>query len=115
VSAVSGTLVLPADAPRTTAASVLVEVRDVSLADAPSRVAGDQVQAGVAVGPNAHIPFRVEVPAVDLRRVYALRAHVSLGGGHDRVAAGDYLTTQAHPVLTRGAPDKLLVVPLARA
>jgi putative lipoprotein len=114
VSAVSGTLVLPPDAPWATAACVLVEVRDVSLADAPSRVVGDQVRTGVAIGPNANLPFRVEVPGVDLRRAYALRAHVSLGAGHERVAPGDFLTTQAHPVLTRGAPDKLLAVPVAR-
>jgi putative lipoprotein len=114
LSAVSGILVMPPDAPRTMAASVLVEVRDVSLADAPSRVAGDQVQTGVPIGPNANVPFRVEVPGVDLRRAYTLRAHVSLGGGHERVAPGDFLTTQAYPVLTRGAPDKLLAVPLAR-
>ncbi|HEX2524688.1 MAG TPA: hypothetical protein VHL31_00070 [Geminicoccus sp.] len=101
---VTGELLLPADAPDAQAARVLVEVREIGPADAPSTVAGTLLIEDVAVGPGGRVHFAVEVPDVDARRHYGLRAHVDLDGD-GRVGGGDLLSTVAQPVLTFGAPD----------
>ncbi len=101
-----GFVVLAADAPRTVAARLLVEVRDVSAADAPSTVVGSQIQTDVRLTPGGRIPFSVRVPDLDPARSYGLRVHISFSGA-PTVEPGDLLTTRSLPVLP-GSTDELL-------
>ena len=100
---VRGEVVLPANAPTAPAADLLVQVEDVSRADAPSTVLGEQRQQGVPIEAGGVIPFEVEVPAddVDARRTYSIRAHVDVSSS-GRVEPDDLISTQSYPVLTRG-------------
>jgi hypothetical protein len=102
---VSGSLLLPADAP-TGRGRVLVEVREIGPADAPSSLVAEQVQENMAVSPRGRLSFSVNVSRVDARRHYGLRAHVDMDGD-GRVGAGDLLSTISQPVLTFGGPDRV--------
>ncbi|WP_405577665.1 YbaY family lipoprotein [Streptomyces sp. NBC_01092] len=99
---VSGLVALPPDTPTGTAASVLVEVRDVSLADAPSIVVGAQVQTDVPLTPGGRVPFSVDVPELDPAVTYGLRIHIDRSGS-GTVESGDLLSTRAIPVRTDSA------------
>ncbi|MCJ1676460.1 YbaY family lipoprotein [Streptomyces sp. APSN-46.1] len=94
---VTGFVSLPPDAPAGRAATVLVEVRDVSRADAPSTVIGSQVQTGVELTPGGRIPFGVELPDLGPGGAYQIRAHVDVSGT-GTVEHGDLMSTQATPV-----------------
>lgn len=102
---VTGELLLPADAPAHRAVPVLVEVREIGPADAPSSVVASQVMEAVAIAPHGRIAFAVEVPDIDPRRHYGLRAHVDVDKD-GRVGPGDLLSTVARPVLTFGAKER---------
>ena len=102
---------LPPDTPAFTPAHVLVELENISRADAPSQVvAGLQLVTGVLHGRDL-IPFAIEVPAGTLneRSLYSVRVHVDVSGSGE-VERGDYITMQSYPVLTRGHGDKVHVV-----
>jgi putative lipoprotein len=90
------------------AGEVVVRVEDVSRADAPARVVGE-ARLGTR-GVAAAFPLAASVPVdlVDERCAYAVRVHVDVDGD-GQVSAGDYVSTQAHPVLTRGAPARVAV------
>lgn len=92
-----GHILLPDNAPAAKAGMVLVELRDVSVADAPSKVVASQKRKQVPLKPGAKLPFELNVPDVDPSRSLSLRAHVSLAG-EDRTASGDLLTTESYPV-----------------
>lgn len=101
-----GEIELPPDATPFTPAHVLVELEDVSRADAPSQVlARQQIVTGALRGRDI-IPFSIEVPANALneRNIYSVRVHVNMSGSGE-VERGDYITTQSYPVLTRGHGD----------
>ena len=97
MSYLTGHIQLPANAPTGKAAIVRVELRDVSLADAPSTVVVEQVLKSVRLAPGAKIPFRLAMPMDDPSRRLALRAHVDINGT-GRTLPGDLLTTQSYPV-----------------
>lgn len=99
---VTGEIVLGKDMPAK-AAKVVVQVEDVSRADAPSVVVGEQRLSNVALRGKRAIPFKVDVPAglIDQRSLYSVRAHIHLSGSGE-VEEGDYVTTQSYPVLTHG-------------
>lgn len=96
-------IVLPRDAPRG-AAQVVVRVEDVSRADAPSTVLAEQCLRFVALPEGGVLEVEVDVPGelVDPRRTYAVSVHVDVSGSGE-VERGDLVSTQSHPVLTRGA------------
>lgn len=96
---VTGFVSLPPDTPAGTAASLLVEVRDVSRADAPSTVVGAQVQTGIRLSPGGRVPFSVNVPQLDPSASYGLRVHVDRSGS-GTLESGDLISTQAVPVRT---------------
>jgi putative lipoprotein len=100
---VRGAIVVPADAAAAHAADIVVEIEDVSRADAAAQVIGEQRQEGVAVTPGGTVPFEIEVPSgsVDERHIYSLRAHVDVTRS-GTVEVGDLVSTQSYPVLTRG-------------
>ncbi|MEV0375648.1 YbaY family lipoprotein [Streptomyces sp. NPDC050636] len=109
-STVSGVVSLPAEAPAAVAARVLVEVRNVSLADAPSVVVGAQVQTDVPLRPGGRIPFSVDVPDLDPGDSYGLRVHVDLAGT-GVLEPGDLISTQSNPVPAE--PTDELVAPVS--
>ncbi|MEJ7810619.1 MAG: YbaY family lipoprotein [Gemmatimonadaceae bacterium] len=100
-------IVLPAGARATAAgARVIVRVEDVTRADAAARVAGEVVaewprtaRRGRATG----APLQVTVPVrvADERADYSVRVHADADGDGE-VSAGDYVSTESYPVLTRG-------------
>jgi putative lipoprotein len=101
---VRGTVRLPADAPAAVAGLLLVEVRDVSVADAPSVVVATWRTTDVAVGPGSVLPFAIETPETEPGRTLALRAHLSLDG-KETVARGDAISTSHVEVPSSGDAD----------
>ncbi|HXQ70133.1 MAG TPA: YbaY family lipoprotein [Pyrinomonadaceae bacterium] len=100
---VRGQVVLPnVELPNQTA-DLIVQVEDVSRADAPSQVVGEQRVSGVQISPGQVLPFEIEIPTgqVDPNRSYSVRAHVDMTGS-GKVETGDLITTQSYPVLTQG-------------
>jgi putative lipoprotein len=107
---VRGEVALPPDMGRLEAAQVVVRVEDVSRADAPSVVVGEQRFKGTDLAEAERIPFAVEIPAelIDERATYAVSVHVDVSGSGN-VERGDLITTESYPVLTRGHPDEMNV------
>jgi putative lipoprotein len=92
-------------------AVITVRLVDVSRADAPASLLGEQViEAG-----GRQVPFRFEIPydpaSIDERMSYAVQARIEAGG---RLI---FISDQHHPVITRGAPTTvdLLLRPVARS
>ena len=111
---VSGEVVLPGGDLPVKAAAVVVRVEDISRADAPSTVLGEQRIDHAELAAHRAIPFTIEVPAdlVDERALYSVQAHVDLSGSGE-VETGDLISTRTIPALTRGAED-VVVVPVTR-
>jgi uncharacterized lipoprotein YbaY len=107
---VRGEVVVPPDAPPTEGAELVVQVEDVSRADAPSRVVAEHRVRGVQMRGGVVMPFEVEVPAdeIDPAAHYSVRVHVDASGSGD-VEKGDLVSTQSHPVLTHGYGDEARV------
>jgi putative lipoprotein len=98
---VRGEIILPsADLP-SESADLIVQVEDVSRADAPSVVIAEQRQSGISLRDGAVLPFVVEVPAelVDEHHNYSVRVHVDVSGSGE-VNVGDLVSTQSYSVLT---------------
>jgi uncharacterized lipoprotein YbaY len=107
---VRGQVVLPPDVPAGARADLIVQVEDVSRADAPSPVVAQQRQPDVALNARAALPFELTVPAdrVEPRHSYSVRAHVDVSGTGS-IERGDLISTQSYPVLTRGYGDEATV------
>jgi len=104
---VRGEISLPRTSLPAEAALVIVQVEDVSRADAPSSVVGEQRREGVELHPGDVIPFEVEVDAgaLDEGARYSVRVHIDVAGSGE-VDAGDLISTQSYPVLTGGYADE---------
>jgi putative lipoprotein len=104
---VRGEISLPGTALPAEAAVVIVQVEDVSRADAPSTVVGEQRLERVELHPGNVIPFEVEVDAdaLDEGARYSVRIHIDVAGSGE-VDAGDLVSTQSYPVLTGGYADE---------
>ena len=91
-------------------AHALVTVEDVTQVDAPSVVVGETVLEDLDT--NRPAVAEVEVDQVDDGSDLVVRVHVADRSRADRqVEVGDLLTTQSHPVLTRGHGDSVVVRP----
>jgi putative lipoprotein len=106
---VRGQVVVPAGDPGERAAQVLIQVEDVSRADAPSRVVAERRIEDVPLD-GRPLAFEVLVPDddIDERGMYSIRVHVDVSGS-GQVEAGDMITTQSYPVLTGGSPEEATV------
>ena len=84
-------------------------VEDVSRVDAPATVVAE-VTRPLTEAMDAGDRFTVEltVPEIDERASYNVRAHIALSASGEK-ASGDQITTRSYPVLTRGAPDRVVV------
>lgn len=100
---VTGRIVF-ADAARALGSVVHVLVEEVTRADAASTVAARlDLPVGATLPADRALPFAVPVPDVDPAKRYAVRIHVDRSGD-GRIASGDQISTQSHPVLTQGSP-----------
>ncbi len=116
VRRIRGELVFPNDAPPGMAARAVVELRDVSVMDQPSRVVTRTALQNLPVGPGGRVPFEIEAMEAPQADALALRVVVFMNVNADGVAAaggGDYLSTASHPVPPTGDVNGLRV-PLAR-
>ena len=111
---VTGQIVLPDSAVPPGAARVIVQIEDVSRADAPSIVIAEESLENVELSPGRTVPFILTVPTdiLDASKHYSVRAHIDISGS-GTVDRGDFVSTQSHPVLTRGFGNEA-VVPVKR-
>ena len=100
---VRGQVVLPNVPLPNQTADLIVEVEDVSRADAPAQVVGEQRLLGVSVRAGQVFPFAIEIPSdrIDPSHSYSVRVHIDMTGS-GKVEPGDLITTQSYPVLTQG-------------
>jgi uncharacterized lipoprotein YbaY len=108
VRTVTGRIVFPADAPVTKGQVAEIEVLDISLADAPSRVVARHVLWDVEVAPKRTLAFAIETPESDPGAQLTLRAHIH-PSHEQRIMAGDMLSTAACPVPPEGTPEPINV------
>ncbi|MGQ0678628.1 MAG: YbaY family lipoprotein [Actinomycetota bacterium] len=110
VRRVRGEVILPEGSPPTGVAQLIVQVEDVSRADAPSKVVGELRIARPVLREGKAVPFEVEVSEeqVDPSASYSVRAHVDFSGSGE-IESGDLLSTQSYPVLTHGYPEQISV------
>jgi hypothetical protein len=107
---VTGEIVFGPDTPSLTGVTARVLVENVSRTDAAAPVVAETLLDGLDVGPVAPpLEFSVVVDDVDEATHYNVRAHVDADDSGD-VSVGDLISTQAHPVLTFGAPDRVAVL-----
>jgi uncharacterized lipoprotein YbaY len=92
-----GVIRFPESIPTSHAEWILVEVRDTTMIDAPSRVVAEIRMAHILVAANKFIPFDLEIPSADSRHSLSLRIHVDISG-RGRVTGGDLLTTELYPI-----------------
>lgn len=99
---ISGEVVLPSTELRGKA-HLIVQVEDISRADAPAAVVGTYRRSNVVLKAGGTLPFTVEVPAsaIGSRSAYSVSAYVGSSGSGE-VSKGDLVSTQVYPVLTRG-------------
>lgn len=105
----TGDIVIPSDCPIITGAAVLVEVRDVSRADALSTVVAQTRLEDVNFEPGDRIPFSLAVQEVPEARSLDVRVHIS-STGSSGVKSGDLLTTRSYPVPSRGTLGHMAVM-----
>lgn len=104
---VRGRILIP-PLPAAQKATVVLQVEDVSRADAPSPIVGEQRLLGVSVTPGGRVSFQVQVAdeAVQAGHSYSLRAYIHLGSsGH--LERGDLMSMQSYPVFSGGAPEEI--------
>ena len=87
---------------------MLIEIRDVTLADASSVVIAEERLDNVSLKPGGRIAFKLPTPEVASNRMLSVRVHISLDGS-GRVQSGDLLTTASYPVANEGTPAPLEV------
>lgn len=105
---IAGEIVIPADCSSINGAAVLIEIRDVSRADALSTVVAQSRLNDVNIEPNGRIPFSLSVPEVSDAKSLNFRIHISCTGGND-IKSGDLLTTSSCPVPSRGSSGHVSV------
>lgn len=104
---IQGQLLLPGDAVPNSIGRARVEVRDVSIQDAPSTVLAADELDDVEVEPGGSTSFEILAPTTDTRRSLALRAQVDAVDRAGQRSA--YLTTSAHPVPAEGDVNDMVV------
>ena len=92
-----GRIILPANTPSGWAQKIVIEVRDVSLADAPSILIAEEQLHDIMLAPNKKIEFKIGVPEVTSKQSLSFRVHISKDGD-DHVKSGDLLTAISYPV-----------------
>lgn len=91
---------MPADAPATVGWAI-VELRDVSYADARAPVVASITLPDAIVRPHVRMPFELIAPESHAGQQLSLECHIHVTGG-PTVTAGDLLSTQSVPVPAEG-------------
>lgn len=107
IRTLSGRIRLAAAAPPGTIAQVKVE--DVSRLDAAAILLAEvalPLPAGASAG--TELPFNLDVTVPQDQPSIGVRVHIDSTASGD-VTSGDQLSVRAHPVLTHGAPDFVIV------
>jgi putative lipoprotein len=100
---VRGKIILPGNAPKVSADHIIIEVRDISVADAPSKVVAENRLSNVKLEPNEQIDFEIPVPEAEPNHTLSFRVHINLDGSNV-TSSGDLLTTAHYPVPSTGTP-----------
>ena len=103
---ISGQIVFPPNAPKKKARLITIELHDIRVADAPSKMMAQTHLRGVPVQPDEHLPFKIKAP--DESQGLAFRVFVDWDGD-GKVAAGDLLTTQVIRVPGEGQVEPVQV------
>lgn len=100
---ITGTIIFPAETPAGSAATIIIRLEDVSLADAPAILLASTTLDDVSVPPVAGtaVSFALPVAEFDPRARYTVRVHVDRDGD-GRISKGDLVSTTHVPVLTQG-------------
>lgn len=101
-------IVLPSNVSGKHAKSVLVEIRDASLADVPSVLLAKNLLHDVALMPNGNLEIELEVPPTSANQVLIVRVHISMDGS-GQIKPGDFLTTSFVEVPHNLESDRLTV------
>src|SRR3954452_4330590 len=104
---IKGHIVVPADAPKRKAGVVSIEVHDISVQDAPSKLVAQSILKNVQLGPNQQVSFHLNVPEAS-KALLAFRVHVDWDGDGS-TASGDLLTTQVISVPPQAEPAAIKV------
>lgn len=88
----------------------IVQLRETSMADAPSRLVAEQVLKDITSRANAGelIPFEISGEPADQRQSYSLEVLVDVDGD-GKPSRGDFINVQNYPVLTFGSPNSVTV------
>lgn len=86
-------------------AVLTVRLEEVSMMDIPAVTIAQHTEHEVSGGQAVRFKFE-SAHDPDERARYQVSAHLSLNGD-DTVRQGDYVTPQAHPVLTQGHSDQV--------
>lgn len=86
-------ITLPLNLNASVAKSVLLEVREASLADAPSTLLASKKLSDVHLLPNGKINTDLEFSSPQTQQTLIVRAHISVEGS-DQIKQGDLLTTE---------------------
>lgn len=105
---IAGHFFLPSDAVAGETGSARVELRDVSVQDAPSILLASADLANIDIQPGAAIRFMLRAPDVDTTRSLSLRVQLDAATPGSR--GSGYLTTQSWPVAPTGNVDDLAVM-----
>lgn len=95
-------------APLAKSAVAHVVVEDVSLADAPARIVGEQRLHLEQFTGDASFSVGIASSVIDPSRSYSVRVHIAQED-REEIKKGDFVSTQAYPVLTHGAGNQLVV------
>ena len=104
---IKGEIVVPANAPRRKAHTITIEIHDISVADAPSKMLSQLRLTNAQVKPNDHLAFQIDAPELS-GRMLAFRVHVDWDGD-GAISSGDLLTTQVIPVPPSAEPTQVQV------
>jgi putative lipoprotein len=104
---IKGQIIVPPNAPRRKAHTITIEVHDISVADAPSKMLSQSRLANAQVKPNDRLAFQIDAPELT-GRMLAFRVHVDWDGD-GAISSGDLLTTQIVPVPSAGETKQVQV------
>jgi hypothetical protein len=104
-------IALPSNIVGGVAKSVLAEIWDASLADAPSVLLTQELLHDVTLIPNSNLEVELRIPHTRVEQVLIVRVHISMDGSK-QIKPGDLLTTSFVEV-PHNLENNRLTVPVA--
>jgi uncharacterized lipoprotein YbaY len=88
----------------------IVQLRETSVADAPSRLVAEQVLKDITSRANAGelIPFEISGEPPDQRQSFSIEVLVDVDSD-GKPSPGDFINVQSYPVLSFGYPNTVTV------